>query len=533
MGIYVNPGNVGFARIDGPDYVDKSELVALMNERIGRDNSLVCVSRPRRFGKSYAAKMLTAYYDCSCDSHVLFDNKKISKSRDYERHLNQYNVICLDITGFVSDAQRVGRSLKEVPSSIVSAVWDELIIMDAELSHEKNLESCMLRYVEKDGNRPFVFIIDEWDAVIREAKDDEEAQKRYLNLLRGWFKNTNFTPKVVAAAYMTGILPIKKDGSQSAISDFKEYSVIKPRMFGPYVGFTEDEVRGLCDVHHVDFEIMKRWYDGYCFKDVGSIYNPNSVIQAIENDDFDSYWSESSASKELMDYISQDYNGLTKTIAELVGGVDVKVDTTGFANDLTTFRGKNDVLTLLIHLGYLAYDSDKRTVRIPNEEIRQEFQRSIHEVKHEATLKRLAESEKLFEDTLLGREEAVAAQIEKVHAEETAPLHYNREDSLRSVIKLAYYSYRDHYLQFEELPAGEGYADVVYLPKPDTDWPILVIELKWKESAESAINQIIHKRYTYGLEDYGRPILLVGISYDKDAPAGEKKHTCRIVLNNC
>lgn len=122
---------------------------------------------------------------------------------------------------------------------------------------------------------------------------------------------------------------------------------------------------------------------------------------------------------------------------------------------------------------------------------------------------------------------------DKVHAEETAPLHYNREDSLRSVIKLAYYSYRDHYLRFEELPAGEGYADVVYLPKPDTEWPILVIELKWKESAESAINQIRHKKYTYGLEEYGRPILLVGISYDKDAPAGEKKHTCRIVLNNC
>lgn len=231
----------------------------------------------------------------------------------------------------------------------------------------------------------------------------------------------------------------------------------------------------------------------------------------------------------MMDYISKDYHGLTRTIAELIGGVDVTVNTTGFANDLTTFKGKDDVLTLLIHLGYLAYNADRKTVRIPNEEVRQEFQKTIHEVTHEATLKRLEESEKLFMDTIQGHEEAVAAQIEKVHAEETSPLHYNREDSLRSVIKLAFYSYRDHYLQFEELPAGEGYADIVYLPKPDTDWPILVIELKWMESPDSAIHQILSKKYADGLDNDGRPILLVGISYDKDAPAGKKKHTCKIV----
>ena len=273
---------------------------------------------------------------------------------------------------------------------------------------------------------------------------------------------------------------------------------------------------------------MKRWYDGYTFKDVGSVYNPNSVMQAAENDDFDSYWTETSAAEGLMDYISKDYNGLTKTIAELVGGMEVKVNTTGFANDLTTFRGKDDVLTLLIHFGYLSYDSVRKTARIPNEEIKLEFQKSIHEVKHDATLKRIAESERLFAATIQKDEEAVAAQIEKIHSEETVALHYNKEDSLRSVIKLAYYTYRDRYLQFEELPAGEGYADVVYIPLPDTDWPALLIELKWNQSAESAIDQIMKKNYPNALMNLGRPILLVGISYDKDAKAGEKKHVCRI-----
>lgn len=529
MGMYVNPGNVSFTRIAGPKYVDKTGLISLMNERIGKDNSLVCISRPRRFGKTYAAKMLTAYYDRSCDSHELFEDKKIADSKDFEKYLNQFNVICLDITGFISAAKDSGVSLREVPGMIKNALWKDLVESGFVPKEGDTLNDFLLRCAESEGGKPFIFIIDEWDAMIREAMDDEVAQTAYLNLLRGWFKNENFTPKAVAAAYMTGILPIKKDGSQSAISDFKEFTVIKPRKFGPYVGFTEDEVRQLCKTHQIDFEKMKQWYDGYHFKGVGSVYNPNSVMEAIENDDFDSYWAESSAAEPLMDYISRDYNGLTRTIAELVGGIGVKVNPTGFANDLTTFKGKNDVLTLLIHLGYLAYDAETKMARIPNEEIRQEFQKTIREVKHEATLKRLEESEKLFNDTIQGDEEAVAAQIEKVHAEETAPIHYNKEDSLRSVIKLAYYTYNDHYLQFEELSAGEGFADVAYIPLADSDWPILLIELKWKESAESAIGQIINKKYTYGLENYGRPILLVGITYDKDAGAGKKKHRCRIV----
>ena len=275
--------------------------------------------------------------------------------------------------------------------------------------------------------------------------------------------------------------------------------------------------------------MMKKWYDGYSFKNVGSVYNPNSVMNAISNDDFDSYWTETSAAEGLLEYISKDYNGMTKTIAELIGGVDVKVSTTGFANDLTTFRGKDDVLTLMIHLGYLAYDSVNETVRIPNEEIKKEFSKAVKQVSHKATLDRLRESEQLFIDTIKGNADAVAAQIEKIHREETAPLHYNNEASLRSVIKLAYYSYRDHYVQFEELAAGEGYADVAYIPRHDSDWPALIIELKWKKDVEGAIDQILKKKYPDALKNFGTKILLVGISYEKDADDKSKKHTCKII----
>ena len=521
MGTYLNPGNSGFAEIIETDYVDKTELISLVNRTIGTKKKLTCISRPRRFGKSYAAQMLCAYYDKTSDSHELFERYKIAQDGDYRKHLNQYDVIYLDMTGIKPYTDKFGTL---VPF-LIRNLTEEIRQVYPTVVEKEDFSSTLVDAVEKVGNR-FVIIIDEWDAPIRE---NPRIQDEYLEFLRSLFKNSGTTSKVFAAAYMTGILPIKKDGSQSAISDFKEYSMIKPRDFGEYVGFTENEVRNLCDERGISFERMKQWYDGYKFRDVGSVYNPNSVMQAIENDDFDSYWTESSAAESLMEYISKDYNGMTKTIAELIGGVDVKVNTSGFANDLVTFRGRDDVLTLMIHLGYLAYDSENKTVHIPNEEIKLEFQKSVREVSHTETLKRLEESDQLFLDTISGNEEAVAAQIEKVHREETAPIHYNKEDSLRSVIKLAYYTYREHYLQWEELPSGEGYADIVYLPKKDSEWPALVIELKWKESAEGAIDQILRKRYPDSLKGYGSEIILVGISYDKEASGGDKKHTCRII----
>ncbi|HCM91868.1 MAG TPA: AAA family ATPase [Lachnospiraceae bacterium] len=520
MGTYLNPGNSGFAEILKTEYVDKTGLISLINATIGTKRKLTCISRPRRFGKSYAAQMLCAYYGKTCDSHSLFSGYKISAAPDYEEHLGKYDVIYLDMAAI----KPYTRDYTELVEFLIGVLTDEICESYPGVIAKKDFTSMLVDAVCKTGNKFFV-IIDEWDAPIRE---NPSVQNEYLEFLRSLFKNSGVTSKVFAAAYMTGILPIKKDGNQSAVSDFQEYTVIKPRQYGEYVGFTEDEVRRLCQEHDTDFNLMKEWYDGYDFMDVGSIYNPNSVMQAIENNDMDSYWTESAAAEGLMEYISKPYNGLTKTIAELIGGVEVGINTNGFANDLITFKSKDDVLTLLIHLGYLAYDSKKKTVHIPNEEVKLEFQKTIREVDHEATLIRLRESEQLFIDTINGNEEAVARQIEKIHAEETVPLHYNREDSLRSVIKLAYYTYRDHYMQWEELPAGTGYADIVYLPKHESDWPALVIELKWNKSVEGAIDQILRKEYPKALEGYGSSILLVGISYDKDASDGLRKHSCRI-----
>ena len=361
----------------------------------------------------------------------------------------------------------------------------------------------------------------------REAKGHSGLQRKYLEFLRSLFKNSTMTSKIFAAAYMTGILPIKKDGSQSAISDFWEYTMIKPGQFGRYVGFTADEVKKLCDDHGSDFKKMKQWYDGYSFRELDSVYNPNSVMKALFHHDFDSYWTQTSAAESLMEYINLDFDGLGRTVTDLTGGVEALVDTNGFANDLVTFRDRNDVLTLLIHLGYLAYDEETQKVHIPNEEIRLEFAKTIRQVKRDDTIRRIRESDRLIENTVNRKEEAVAEQIEKIHEEE-APLYYNNEQALRSVIKRAYFSYGDEYLMFEELPAGSGYADIVYLPKKRAMLPILVVELKWNQSADGAIAQIKNRRYPEAVKGYGGEILLVGINYDRNAPAGKRKHQCRI-----
>ena len=525
MGTYINPGNRGFDEINTSDYVDKTGLIELINQKISRNGKLICVSRPRRFGKSYAARMLSAYYDCTCDSHFLFDDKKIACASDYEEHINKYNVIYLEMTYFTSYLKRKKIPLKEMPNVIEDALLRNLRDLGENVPEGESLINSLLRVVEAPSGRRFVFIIDEWDAPIREAKNDSEAQEAYLNFLRELFKNGVFTPRVVAAAYMTGILPVKTDGSQSALSDFKEYTMLYPADYAEYVGFTEKEVIELCRQRNVDFKTMKFWYNGYSFPHVGAVYNPNSVMEAIQSSSFRSYWTQTSASEALMEYIGKDYSGLAKTVAELVGGIEVKVNTDGFANDLTTFRGRDDVLTLLVHLGYLAYNEVNRTVRIPNEEIKREFQTAIHAVPLEESMKRLQESENLFKDTLEGNEEAVAKQIEKIHREEMVPLNYNSEASLRSVIKLAYYTYRDHYLQLEELPAGDGYADIVYLPLQEAKQTALIIELKWNKSAEGAIGQILDRKYPDVLKNYRGEILLVGINYDKD----DRTHTCTIV----
>ncbi len=527
MGVYLNPGNDGFEEIRSWNYVDKTGLIGVLNNRIDTMNKLVCISRPRRFGKSFAAKMLCAYYDHTCDSAELFDDMEIARDASYKEHLNQYNVIALDIAGLISDQVINKKSISDMPHTISEAIRRELIEYCPEIKDDEELNKCFIKCVEQTGRR-FIFIIDEWDAVIREAKNDNEAQKIYLNLLRSWFKNSSFTPRVVAGAYMTGILPIKKDGSQSAISDFKEFTILYPGPFTPYTGFTEEEVSELCKSSGMDFLQMKQWYDGYHFDKVGSVYNPYSVMEAIATGDCESHWQKTSAAESLVSYINMDWEGLQAEVVKLMTGEELAVNVRSFMNDFESFHSKDDVITLLIHLGYLAYDKNEKTVRIPNEEVRLEFRDILKNPKRTKLAELVSRSEKLLEDTLAGNEKEVASAIEKVRETNYAPQYYNNEQALRYAVKFAYIVCVDRFLKIEELPSGKGMADIVFVPNKNTAYPAMIIELKWNKTADQATEQIDAKKYATVLEGYAGDIVKVGISYD----VGSKIHDCKITFLN-
>ena len=519
MGMYVNPGNEGFAEIRKSRYIDKTKMIALINGAIGTKQKLICVSRPRRFGKSYAAEMLCAYYDKSCRSEALFQDMSIAKEPTFPLHLNAYDVIYLDMSNIIGKT-----ASSDMVRFMEKAITDEVLSAYPDVREGRALDETLLNAVRHSGSK-FVMIIDEWDAPIRERP---EAEREYLLFLRTLFKSSATTAGIFAAAYMTGILPIKKDGSESAISDFEEYTMLDPQDFQEYIGFTEAEVKSLCVENGMSFEEAEKWYDGYSFDRTTAIYNPYSIMQAMKRKKYQSYWRRSSSADALEDYIKADFDGLFGTVLELCSGLDITVDTSGFNNDIKDVRSKDDVLTMLIHLGYLSYNESLGTVRIPNEEIRMEFRRSIREINNRESTKRLMESRQLIADTIAMDAGKVAKEIERVHAMISAPTHYNNEQALRSTIAIAYYAYVDDYVKFEELPTGDGYADMVFLPKRTSHCPALVIELKWNKTAEGAIAQIKNKRYVEAMKDYGGEILLVGINYNRDDRKNSRGHECVI-----
>jgi hypothetical protein len=369
-----------------------------------------------------------------------------------------------------------------------------------------------------ETNIAFIVSIDEWDCIFRENRTNRNAQILYLDFLRNFLKDKLY----IALAYMTGILPIKKYGTHSALNMFDEFSMTNPRALSEFVGFTESEVKQLCEQYDMDFEETRRWYDGYQFENVEHIYSPRSVVASMLSHCFDSYWNQTETFEALRNYIVLNYDGLKDTIIELLAGNHKKIDTASFNNDMTTFQGVDDILTLLIHLGYLGYDFSTEEVFIPNSEVASVFVTSIKNTDWKEVTKAVKSSEELLQATWNQDAQAVAEGLEQAHFE-TSILKYNDENSLSCVISLAYYSARTYYTQVRELPTGKGFADIVFLPRKNhLDKPAIVVELKWDKSAKGAIAQIKEKNYGKALEDYQGKLLLVGVNYDVKS----KKHEC-------
>ncbi len=521
MGIYVNPGNESFRRaVNSKIYVDKTGLLKYTNDVIGTEQRAVCVSRPRRFGKSMTAGMLAAYYGKGCDSRELFQQYTIAGVESYEEHLNQYNVLHLDITDFYRSGDCPEDMLCRINVEVIAELRN---IYPGILKEDENNLPYALARLNEAAKAVFVIIIDEWDAIFREYKDDIAAQKEYVKLLRGLFKG-EASKRFAKLVYITGILPVKKYGTESALNNFYEFTMVNPKNLSQYVGFTEEEVRSLCSRYDMDFEEMERWYDGYSFRKIKHIYNPNSVVQAIMMQDYDNYWSKTETYESLKDYISMNFDGLKDGVVGMLAGERCKVNTDSFENDVTSFKSKDDVLTALIHLGYLAYDRDEREVYIPNEEIRSAFSNAIQKSDWSSVSRAIQASDSLLKATWRKDCEAVAKGISEVHMSNTSILAYNDENALSCVITLAYYNAVNDYTMVREMPAGKGYADIVFVPRKWSDKPAMIVELKYGKSAGEAIEQIKDRGYVKNVEGYGGKVLLVGVNYDRRT----KEYECLI-----
>ncbi len=412
MGTYLNPGSGKFSMaLNSSIYVDKTAMVAELNRFVKTSQRYLCVSRPRRFGKSMATDMLCAYYGNGENCRSLFEGRALSNCESWDRYLGQFDVIYLNMVDFLAESANV----QDMISYITEEVTGEILrkYPNCSLGERSSLRSVMDSVYNNEG-RQFVVIIDEWDAIFREYKDDVNGQKEYLYFLRNWLKDKSY----IALAYMTGILPVKKYGQHSALNMFDEYSMLSPMQLAKYTGFTENEVQGLCEEFGVDFEKLKEWYDGYIvtseapadkeFREsktpdkirpqatVYHLYSPYSVVKAVLTGHIQNYWNKTETYEALAEFIRMDFDGLKETVAELMDGRHIPVQLGTYQNDMTSFQYKDDILALLIHLGYLGYDDAKVEVFIPNKEILDEYKNSTRSPEWKASFQALKNSQRLL-----------------------------------------------------------------------------------------------------------------------------------------
>ena len=519
MGIYINSGNENLkVALNSEIFIDKSLILQKFCRLLNTNQRFICVSRPRRFGKTMVRDLMTAYFSKGCDSLELFSGLQISKEPNFKENLNKFNVITIDLGAFYSTAQEKKDILKNLKEYLFDDFREEF--PDIQFAANDPL-ARMLQKVYNRTKEQFIIIIDEYDVLIRERVSDEII-KEYLELLNSLFKNNELSP-AIALAYLTGILPIIRDKVQSKLNVFKESTMLNPFGFEKFFGFTKTEVKALCKKYKMNFKECENWYDGYKIG-VISIYNPNSVVEAMMCREYDNYWQKTGSYEAVSDYIKLDFGGIKSDVVDMMTGKEIEVNIKNFKNLLSEINTKDNVFTYLIHLGYLNYDKSTGFCRIPNKEIRQEWESAIEESENFSKVAEMIEnSDRLLYYTQKGNAEKVAEALDEAHTAISSAKDYNNEACMQSAIMLAYFTAKSKYTVIREMPAGYGFADIGFIPLNPKD-PAMVVELKYDKDEEGAIDQIKNKKYPAGFENYLDNLLLVGVNYDKKT----KIHECVI-----
>ena len=566
MGSILNPSmNNSFTKLaqrkDKYLFVDKTEFIYETNKRLNEEDCFLTVTRPRRFGKTVTARMLATYYSKSFANQNIFEGLKITgpeldnankndkerakELRDsYEKHLNKYDVIYIDMNSirdkYIAYTKDEDLQVKGVTTlvdflqySIIEDLKDNEDYAEQLNKSKKvgkmNLTSA-LEVLCSYTKEKFIMIMDEWDLVYRDYRDDIQLQKEFIDFLRGLFKSDD-GQACFALAYLTGILPIKKYNSQSALNSFDEYNMLTPGEYAPFFGFTDEEVDGIVKSYNckVSLQDLKKWYEGYKIKGV-DIYNPNSVCKAVSRNECISYWSGTSSNEEVIRLINLNFKGIKTDITKLIDGIKIPFSSNNFQNDMVTINDKNDIFSLLVCLGYLGCIERRNGLKsayVPNQEIKQTLLSIVKGQKWSRRTVIVKRSEDLLNAIIKTQDgQKVAEIIQEVHnSSAVSLLDYNSEESLTYCVMTAMqWATLDIYDYYREEQSGKGRTDLVYDPGENDEYPLIIIEFKYGKSATEAIEQIKTQEYYRRYTERYRRIIIVGINYSRDT----KDHECVI-----
>ena len=496
-------------------FVDKTRLIEKINSLIGIKDRFVCVTRPRRFGKTLNAMMLASYYSKNADFKELFDKLEISKSKSYLKHLNKHNVVYMTL----NQLPEPGCTYEDFINNYAGALLSDLkeAFTNIEIKDAKPL-SRVFDQVYNETKESFIFIFDEWDYIFNNNLFSESDRKAFLEFLRDLLKDKPY----VELAYMTGVLPIAKYSSGSALNMFLEFNMMNDHIYDKYFGFTNEEVENLSTKQNkISMDSLKEWYNGYYTCNNLQIYNPRSVTIALRQGVCQSYWTNTGPMDEISYYIENNVEEIQNDIVQMVSGIPVNIHLEGYSAEQINLNTRDEILSAMTVYGFLSYHDE--TLTIPNKELRMKFDYSLKNHQMGAISKLVLKSNEMLEATLRKDTETMEQLIQEAHDINIPIIKYNDENSLACVVTLVYLSARTKYTIVREMEAGAGRADFIFYPN-DKSKPAFILELKKNSTPDEALKQIKEKRYATALKDYTGKKLAVGISYDEKL----KKHSVKI-----